>query len=159
MVAVRLTLVAWCFLLGTFLAEPLQVHASPITVGRHAHHLTSVKSVATPYDAIVVLISASTNTCAVSVIVDIDGNTAMLRCGKTITSTLPVFTIAQFFDDVAAASPLNNLPLGKNCIKPVSFATTTRIMYGTQVSPDLSCSHDAVGQKLYHDVFAIISAI
>ncbi|GER91899.1 hypothetical protein KDW_60610 [Dictyobacter vulcani] len=97
MAVLRLILVACCLLVGTFLAGSLQVHASPLSVGGHTHHSLSVKSTATPYDSIVVLISASTNTCAVSIVVDINGNTAMLRCGKTITSTLPVFTIAQFF--------------------------------------------------------------
>lgn len=159
MVALRLIIVAWCLMLGTFLSGLLQVHASPVHIGSSTHPSMLVKSAAMPYDTIVVLISASTNTCAVTVTVDINGDTAMLRCRKIITSTLPVLTVAQFFDDVSAASPLANLPTVRNCIKPVSFATTTHIVYGTQVSPDVSCSQDAVGQKLYHDVFTLVSAI
>ncbi|GCE28760.1 hypothetical protein KDA_42440 [Dictyobacter alpinus] len=158
--ALRFIFCACCLMIGALWTSPVAAHVSPAVLFRHVQQSeVAARKTVDPFDTLVVLISRSTNTCAVTMTVSSGGTISLVRCNRTTTHQLSEVTVSKFFDDVNSATPLTSLTERRNCIKPVSFATTTHIVYGTQISPDISCSGDDMGQKLYHDVFSILSSL
>ncbi|GER91900.1 hypothetical protein KDW_60620 [Dictyobacter vulcani] len=155
MCASRFTFFACCLVIGAFLAGPFPVHALPVGVA----HIHTVSDPAAARATIIVYISRSTNTCALTLVVNSNGDITIKRCSSTKVGALSTSTVTKLFNDVHRALPLTALPQGARCAKSISFGTSTRIAYGSQMSPDLSCSPDAKGRTLYHDVTIVVSEV
>ena len=151
----RFTFVACCIVIGAFLAGSSAVHALPMS----SAHAITVNNMAAPRATIIVYVSRSTNTCALTLVVNSNGDVAIKRCSSTKVGALSTSTVTKLFNDVHRALPLTALPQGARCAKSISFGTSTRIAYGTQMSPDLSCSPDAKGRMLYQDVVDLLNKV
>jgi hypothetical protein len=104
-----------------------------------------------------IMISGSTNTTPVTIAVAVDGSATVTTATGTRTMALPASTTATFFSDLAQAEPLSSLPTVTACAKPVSFATTTTVSAGAQVTPDLTCPATPLESSLRSDIDAILT--
>jgi hypothetical protein len=104
-----------------------------------------------------IAVSGSTNTTPITIAVTADGLATVTTVAGTRAVALPASTTTAFFADLAQAQPLSGLPAATTCAKPVSFATTTTVSAGNQVTPDLSCPATALESNLHNDVDAIVT--
>ncbi|GCE28759.1 hypothetical protein KDA_42430 [Dictyobacter alpinus] len=155
----RLTFLVCCVMIGTLLIGPLPGSTLAAHVPGHSSDVPLVKGINSSVQSIVVFVSHSTNTCAVTLVVNSNGDVVVLRCEKTAVEQPPAVVVAKLFSDVITAPPLSNLPSAHPCVKSPSFGTSTVITFAAQVSPDVSCSRDTIGLTLYHDVYDILSSI
>ncbi|WP_201366092.1 hypothetical protein [Dictyobacter formicarum] len=161
MLASRITIVflLCCAMIGTLMVRPLQVHSSPDHMTGRVFMMKPVRIADFSAETIVVFISRSTNTCETTLVINSDGNVISDQCNRLLSRMTPSAVVIKLFSDVAAASPLSHLPQPQKCLKSSSFGTTTVLVSHGQVSPDVSCSQDQLGQTLYHDVYTILSAV
>jgi hypothetical protein len=75
-----------------------------------------------------------------------------------ITGHISKALTAALFADVKAAEPLTKLPMN-HTFKSVSFGTSTYIVYGGRMTPDLSSPADARGHALAADVKNIVATL
>ncbi|GCE19236.1 hypothetical protein [Dictyobacter kobayashii] len=150
----RLALFACYVIIGALLLEPLRTYAM---TGQSSTSLLERENI--PVASIAVFISHSTNTCSVTMRVHANGIVTVLLCKTSLIRQIPRVLATNFFQDVANAEPLIDLPKPLGCIKSASFGTTITIVFAGETSPDVSCSHDQLGQKLYQDVLAIKVAL
>jgi hypothetical protein len=104
-----------------------------------------------------IAVSGSTNTKPITIAVTAGGLATVTTVAGTRAVALPASTTTAFFSDIAQAQPLGGLPASTSCAKPVSFATTTTVSAGNQVTPDLSCPSSALESNLRNDVDAIVT--
>lgn len=158
MIMRRLSFLICCTIIGTFLAGSLQAQASPAHLIVQTPAKPLAQGAPSAVQSIVVFVSPSTNTCAVTLVVNSNGDVVTLMCQKTSVRQPPAIVVTKLFSDVITAPPLSNLP-ARSCVKSPSFGTTTVITFAAQVSPDVSCSRDMIGLALYHDVYNILAAL
>jgi hypothetical protein len=103
--------------------------------------------------------SGSTNTCSYRIDVWDNGHVNYRVCGRWGRQAISSSLAAQFFADLDAAAPLNELPFIR-CQKSISFGSITLITYAGARSPDLSCPSLNVSVfHLYDDVNTIQLAL
>jgi hypothetical protein len=115
-----------------------------------------------PVDAPVVAIitnTGSTNTAAYRVRITRSGQATLTIGELNTTAQVPLPLARRFFNDLTAAMPLGKLPVDSRCPKSASFGSSTFVGYGSQQSPDLTCSADSRGRSLGDDVNAIIQGL
>ncbi|HEY0798419.1 MAG TPA: hypothetical protein VGD50_04670 [Candidatus Baltobacteraceae bacterium] len=102
--------------------------------------------------------SGSTNTASFGIVISTDGTAVEMTSGaRPVRRKLSPAAARAFFSDLGAARPLNRLAVVR-CMKSASFGTTTRILWRSQATPDLSCpSTNAVVLRLSRDI-AVIEA-
>jgi hypothetical protein len=102
--------------------------------------------------------SGSTNFQGFSLLLSQDGEAKLKQGNSTFQRSLPQTFTTRLFADLRAAGALDALPRSR-CMKSASFATTTRIFYRGETSPDVSCpSPNAVLQRLAMDVMSVRDA-
>lgn len=104
-----------------------------------------------------IAVSGSTNSTPITIEVTAGGLATVTTVAGTHAVALPASTAAAFFSDLAQAQPLSALPASTSCAKAVSFATTTTVSLGSQVTPDLTCPATALETNLRNDVDAILT--
>jgi hypothetical protein len=72
--------------------------------------------------------------------------------------TVPPDLAKQFFTDLEASMPLSRLPRENNCMKSVSFGSSTYITYRGETSPDIQCLPKKF-KKLLNDYEAIRNSL
>jgi hypothetical protein len=116
------------------------------------------RSIYPPNEMITILISASTNTCAITMNLHSTGEITYQACHTTSHKKLPLMLTRIIFSDTHTAQPLDRIPQ-EICIKSASFGTTTRIKFQGRESSDISCSTDLRGVKLNTDIQTIQKAL
>ena len=110
--------------------------------------------------SVVILNSGSTNTCAYTIQVSLTGTATYSVCRiRHGWGVLPRQLTHAFFQDINAAKPLPQIPVEGACLKPISFASKTYILYDSQWTPDVSCASNEVGQKLNNDAENIVGTL
>lgn len=113
-----------------------------------------------PLSSIIIFISGSTNSCPSTLYISSKSTVTSSSCHSFMQrQKISPILIANFIKDVIGALPLNKLPQNHGCFKSVSFGTTTTVAYSATKSPDISCSVDTIGEKIYQDVLAIQNAL
>jgi len=91
--------------------------------------------------------SGSTNLTGYSIAVEPDGHATVSAGGKLTTSTVQAATVKTLFAQLAAAGPLDQLPV-ERCMKSASFGSSTYIAWHGKRSPDLSCGAGPAASNL-----------
>jgi hypothetical protein len=109
--------------------------------------------------------SGSTNRAGYRLRVYADGTTALQQGDPSTGSGLalpmkksvPMALVKQFFADLKAAGPLDQM-ISARCMKSASFGSTTRIGYLDKMSSDVSCPGGPAMRKLQVDAGALADA-
>lgn len=96
--------------------------------------------------------------------IDTNGVASYVTGDGADKAAIPGNLDAQLRADIEAARPLFKLPTSIDCTNPINSAidmtkSSTRITFNGERSPDISCSSEARGQKLFDDVKQIVSAL
>jgi len=106
----------------------------------------------------VIVNSGSTNLAGYRIEVAPDGHTQITQGMATRSIDLPAPLVTRFYADLAAAGPLDALPV-QPCMKSASFGSRTTLAYKMKTSADLQCGQtSAAGHALAADVAAITAA-
>jgi len=105
-----------------------------------------------PTNAIVIINSGSTNTIGYRIVVTTDGEASFASGDGQGSARLPQGLFAKLKYDVVMAQPLSHVRARPDCMKPVSFGSTTNIALADERSEDLSCPASPKGKALKHDV-------
>ncbi|MHB8141792.1 MAG: hypothetical protein ACYDA5_01545 [Vulcanimicrobiaceae bacterium] len=88
------------------------------------------------------------------------GQVVAMRDGKPVDAPrafrVPRAATARFFADTQAARDAH--AAGMSCMKSASFGTTTRVVWHTWTSPDVSCPQRGPNLALARDASVVISA-
>jgi len=106
-------------------------------------------------NTIVITNSGATNLIGWRVLVATNGSASWASGDGAGQSVLPRSLASNLARDVAAAQPLARLPHPVDCIKPVSFGTSTFVALGGDKSPDLTCPGNDAARALKDDVAAV----
>jgi hypothetical protein len=109
-----------------------------------------------PTEALIVN-SGSTNRAGYRLRVYADGTTALQQGDVPIKKSVPMALVKQFFADLKAAGPLDQM-ISARCMKSASFGSTTRIGYLGKMSSDVSCPGGPAMRKLQVDAGALADA-
>jgi hypothetical protein len=112
-----------------------------------------------PRNVAVILRTASTDTACKRFLVAPSGQVSFTIGNRTGKATLTPPLTQKFFEAIRAAEPLSKLPIQLNCVKSVSFGTSTFVSLDSEKSPDLSCPGNAKAQQLFDDSNAILNAV
>ncbi len=104
---------------------------------------------------IVIANSGATNLIGWRVLIAKDGSASWASGDGTGHAMLPPQMDTKFARDIAAAAPLASLPQPVDCMKPVSFGTSTFVTLGGDKSPDLTCPGNDAARALKDDIGAI----
>jgi hypothetical protein len=107
-----------------------------------------------------IAVSASTNSSAYTILLQLDDSAAYTQSGgQPEMTTVPAADATQFFNDLNANAPISNVQTENGCVKPVSFGTTTILTYEGSPSGDISCPPEpppvSPAQTLWTDAQAI----
>ncbi len=101
-----------------------------------------------PHGAAVIMDTGSTNTSGYRIVVQQHGEAEYVVGYRRATATVMGDLTKKFFDDLAAAAPLDQLP-SRPCMKSASFGTSLFVWWSAHGrSPDLTCPTDARGSVL-----------
>ena len=109
-----------------------------------------------PTEALIVN-SGSTNRAGYRLRVYADGTTALQQGDVPMKKSVPIALVKQFFADLKAAGPLDQL-ISARCMKSASFGSTTHIGYLGKMSSDVSCPGGPEMRKLQIDAGALADA-
>jgi hypothetical protein len=102
--------------------------------------------------------SGSTNTLGFTLTLAQNGTATLEQNGTTEQKQLSEAMVANLFATLRASGPLDALPETR-CMKSASFGTTTRIVFGGEVSPDISCpSPNTLVRELAKKATAVLDA-
>lgn len=118
----------------------------------------SVPYLSVPHGASVILRTPSTNTSGYRIVVGTNGSAEFVAGQTRATASVPQELGAKYFRDLAAAQPLQQLPV-QGCMKSASFGTSLYVYWNHQRSGDLSCAGDAAGRAVAADTDAIAAAL
>jgi hypothetical protein len=107
-----------------------------------------------PTDAIVITDSGSTNMLGYRIVVGRNGEASYASGEGRGSKSLPASIFSKLKYDVAMAQPLSHVKASPNCMKPVSFGSSTFIALGDEKSEDLTCPASPKGEALKSDVDA-----
>jgi hypothetical protein len=99
-------------------------------------------------------VSASTNTHAYTIVLQTTGSAVVTQNNVTTSNkTVPLSVTDQFFNDLAANSPIDDVQTDNGCTKSASYGTTTMITYMGYTTGDVSCppTSTSPAQTLYTD--------
>lgn len=108
-----------------------------------------------PTDAIVITDTGSTNTLGYRIVVGRDGGASYQSGEGRGSAQLPASIFGKLKYDVVMAQPLSHVKASPNCMKPVSFGSSTFVALGDERSEDLSCPASPKGEALKDDVEAV----
>jgi hypothetical protein len=132
-----------------FLAAIL-VAGSACTLGARA----AMADAAAPSDAIMITDSGSTNTNGYRIVVSVSGRARYESGSLHGMRRLPKKLVAKLKYDVMMAQPLEHVRARPDCMKPVSFGTTTTVTLGAEQTADLNCAASPKGEALKSDAEA-----
>jgi hypothetical protein len=110
-----------------------------------------------PSNAIVIADSGSTNTNSYRIVVSLSGHAHYESGPRHGNRRLPKKMVAKLKYDVMMAQPLEHVRARPDCMKPVSFGTTTTVSLGAEQTADLNCAASPKGDALKSDAEAISS--
>lgn len=102
--------------------------------------------------------SGSTNTAGYTVVIHPGDSADVTVDGEVSHRTVGAAQVRWLFAKLRAAGPLDGMAGGR-CMKSASFGSTTTIAYNGHVSPDLSCSGDAMSRELARTAEVIVAKL
>ncbi len=112
-----------------------------------------------PHGAAVIMNTGSTNANGYRIVIQQHGAAEYVVGYRRATATVTGDLTKKFFDDLAAAAPLDQLP-SHPCMKSVSFGTSLFVWWSAHGrSPDLSCPTDSRGSAVRNDAQRIASEL
>lgn len=116
------------------------------------------QTILVPSNVAVIYNTGSTNTPCYRIIVSPRGEASYVKGNQQNTGRISTALARKFYHDIKVAEPLSGLPK-LQCMKPVSFGSSTFIRLGGQESPDVSCAANAKGRHLFRDSQTIAKAL
>lgn len=111
-----------------------------------------------PKDGAVILNTGSTNVPGYRIVIQRSGKAQYVHNGNRSEGSIPSDLAAKFFTNLQAAMPLSKLPT-EQCMKSVSFGSSTFLWWRGQRSQDVSCPGDDRARALYEDAQRIADAL
>ena len=105
-----------------------------------------------PTDAIVITDTGSTNMLGYRIIVGRNGEASYASGEGRGSAQLPASMFSKLKLDVVMAQPLSHVRASPNCMKPMSFGSSTFIALGDEKSEDLTCPASPKGEALKGDI-------
>jgi hypothetical protein len=122
----------------------------PIQAPQHRQQCPPQNFIVTT-DTAVIFNTGSTNSSCFRILVSPTGQAHFVQGNQSGKGRIPRRLTRKFFQDISAAEPLSQMPAA-NCMKSVSFGTSTFIRLGGEQSPDISCVNNAKAKALVTDV-------
>jgi hypothetical protein len=108
-----------------------------------------------PTDAIVIIDTGSTNMLGYRIVIGRNGEASYASGEGHGSARLPASTFSKLKYDVVMAQPLSHVKASPDCMKPMSFGSSTFIALGDEKSEDLTCPASPKGEALKSDVDAV----
>lgn len=108
-----------------------------------------------PTDAIVIIDTGSTNMLGFRIVVGRNGEASFSTGEGRGSAQLPTSIFSKLKYDVVMAQPLSHVRASADCMKPMSFGSSTFVALGDEKSEDLTCPASPKGDALKSDVDAV----
>ncbi len=108
-----------------------------------------------PMDAIVITDTGSTNMLGYRIVIGRNGAASYASGEGRGSAQLPASIFSRLKFDVVMAQPLSHVRASPDCMKAVSFGSSTFIALGDEKSEDLTCPASAKGEALKSDVESV----
>jgi hypothetical protein len=108
-----------------------------------------------PGDAIVITDTGSTNMLGYRIVIGRNGEASYESGEGHGSARLPASTFSRLKYDVAMAQPLSHVKASADCMKPMSFGSSTFVALADEKTEDLTCPASPKGEALKGDVEAV----